>query len=482
MAVTCDPQTLANDARCFARCIPQGGHAAVQTYLLALVANNLAGTSTDPNTLANLASGFRKVDGFQVAIQDYLLCQLVSGCSDPSTLANNARCFSSCIPYGELGAVETYLLAQLSNSLTGSSTDASTLMNLARCFECYSGFWAQIQTYLICQIVNNASSGSGSLIDPPIFNSMTLSADGTTVTASWTATTQPTLVNGTEVWASTDGVTYSLNATVMTPATTYTRPMPPAPAVLYMKLRFTNGASSSAFSAAVLHQPTNTLLTNLVDYWTLDEVGNSNRVDSISPTDGNLQLTSNGSMSNVAGIIDQAASSGGVGTLGRANNRWSITAGDSFTISIWVRILAFAGGFRGICTYYNGVNISYFLWHNNTGDITYTTQPAGGGPQTNNLVVAAPAAGTWYHIVFGYDNATQRSFWQVNAGARSFSNTVGIYAGVGGTLYLFAYTGGGTGPANGYLDEFGWWRRVLTTDEVTTLYNGGSGFGYPNFR
>lgn len=258
MAVTCDPKILANDARCFARCIPQGGHAAIQTYLLALVANNLAGTSTDPNTLANLASGFRKVDGFQVAIQDYLLCQLVSGCSDPSTLANNARCFSSCIPYGELGAVETYLLAQLSNSLTGSTTDPSTLMNLARCFECYSGFWAQIQTYLICQIVNNAGSGGGGggggvVTDTPTLSSLVLSTDGASMTATWTAPVD-TSITGTEVWVSADNVTFLKISTVAGPLLTYTGAGPTAGQVSYVKVRFTNGSNVGPFSG-VLNVP-----------------------------------------------------------------------------------------------------------------------------------------------------------------------------------------------------------------------------------
>ena len=35
---------------------------------------------------------------------------------DPSSLANAARCFSSCIPVGEMQAVITYLLCQLVTS------------------------------------------------------------------------------------------------------------------------------------------------------------------------------------------------------------------------------------------------------------------------------------------------------------------------------------------------------------------------------
>jgi len=34
---------------------------------------------------------------------------------DPSTLANNARCFLDCIPQGEQLAVQNYLLCQIVN-------------------------------------------------------------------------------------------------------------------------------------------------------------------------------------------------------------------------------------------------------------------------------------------------------------------------------------------------------------------------------
>jgi hypothetical protein len=48
----------------------------VQTYLLAQIANALNGTSTDPNTLAQLAVPFLKLEGIQQEVQAFLLCQI----------------------------------------------------------------------------------------------------------------------------------------------------------------------------------------------------------------------------------------------------------------------------------------------------------------------------------------------------------------------------------------------------------------------
>lgn len=78
MPIDCTPQGLATASACFESCIPDGMHWAIQTYLLAQIANTLAGTSTDPGTLANLARCFRCLDGNQAAVQAYLLCQIAT--------------------------------------------------------------------------------------------------------------------------------------------------------------------------------------------------------------------------------------------------------------------------------------------------------------------------------------------------------------------------------------------------------------------
>lgn len=78
MPIDCSPQGLATAAQQFECCVPDGMHQAIQTYLLATIANTLAGTSTDPNTLANLAKCFRCLDGNHGAVQDYLLCAIAT--------------------------------------------------------------------------------------------------------------------------------------------------------------------------------------------------------------------------------------------------------------------------------------------------------------------------------------------------------------------------------------------------------------------
>lgn len=71
---------------------------------------------------------------------------------DPSDLANQARCFDSCIPPGEQLAVQTYLLS----IIAGGSTDPKVLADAAKCFvSCIpEGHQIAVQNYLLCQILN----------------------------------------------------------------------------------------------------------------------------------------------------------------------------------------------------------------------------------------------------------------------------------------------------------------------------------------
>lgn len=77
-------------------------------------------------------------------------------CSNPSALANAARCFEQCIPLGFQPALETYLLAVLA----GASLDPQTLINESNEWCCVYGLEQRIKAYLLCQI---AAAGGASV-------------------------------------------------------------------------------------------------------------------------------------------------------------------------------------------------------------------------------------------------------------------------------------------------------------------------------
>jgi hypothetical protein len=47
------------------------------------------------------------------------------------------------------------------------------------------------------------------------------------------------------------------------------------------------------------------------------------------------------------------------------------------------------------------------------------------------------------------------------------------------TAFQIGARGNGGLPFDGLIDEMGFWKRVLNSDEHAALYNNGSGFAYP---
>lgn len=99
------------------RCgLPWGVQWAIVLNLLCAVAAKRGVTvSCDPTTLANNAECLDKEipDGEKLAAVIYLLAQIAGSTEDPGTLANNATCISAQIPPGTQMAVVISLLCQI---------------------------------------------------------------------------------------------------------------------------------------------------------------------------------------------------------------------------------------------------------------------------------------------------------------------------------------------------------------------------------
>jgi hypothetical protein len=68
---------------------------------------------------------------------------------------------------------------------------------------------------------------------------------------------------------------------------------------------------------------------------------------------------------------------------------------------------------------------------------------------------------------------------QVNNGtADSAAHNLGVFYGTA-PFAIGARDAAAADYWDGLIDEVGFWKRVLTADERTTLYNGGNGLAYP---
>lgn len=228
------------------------------------------------------------------------------------------------------------------------------------------------------------------------------------------------------------------------------------------------------------------LTDNLVSYWALGEAS-GNRADS----HGSNTLADNNTVTSAAGKVGDAAEFAIANSefLNIADNAALSMGSDTpFTIAAWVRATSFAANFSTIVMKDVNATVSsaeYWLFHSAGGGIDtfrFTVSNSGGfGSVDASGTLGTAATATWYYVVAWHDEVADTLNIQINNGSvasASYSGGTRDTAhnfGIGG----YPYAGFGAYNWNGLIDEVGFWKRVLTSDERTSLYNGGAGFAYP---
>lgn len=222
------------------------------------------------------------------------------------------------------------------------------------------------------------------------------------------------------------------------------------------------------------------LYNNLISYWPLHEAS-GNRADLIG---SNNALTPTNTPSGGAGIIENSTvfASASSQRLDIASNATIQTGDVDFTFAFWVLLTS-----KPAAVMYNTIkyaatagNAEYYgYWDNATDRFKFVVNRATDVPQTataNSL--GAPSTATWYFICQWHDANADTVNIEVNAGTTDSTATGGALQAAG----TAALTMGGAatgGYLNGQMCEVGLWKRVLTRQERTWLYNNGEGRTFP---
>jgi hypothetical protein len=215
------------------------------------------------------------------------------------------------------------------------------------------------------------------------------------------------------------------------------------------------------------------LTDNIVAYWTLDEASGS-RADSV----GGNTLTDNNTVTSTTGKINSAAqfTRANSESLSRLDNTDLSTGDIDFTLSFWVNFASQPGteviAMKGDDT---GGTHEYSIFQ--TGStIKFIVQ----NTAANVVVGSGLANATWYHIVAWHDSVNNQIGIALNAGTPvTAAYSGGITDGTAG--FRLGGDNNGTRYLDGLMDEVGFWKRVLTSGERTSLYNGGAGLAYSSF-
>jgi len=226
--------------------------------------------------------------------------------------------------------------------------------------------------------------------------------------------------------------------------------------------------------------PASPLLTDLVAYWKLDEASGNTRVDATDR--GNDLAETGGSVPTAVGHISALASSHGAAgpTLRKTSPAPDLakTVGESITIAGW----AYADGenvsdilFSKSVDNGSGAGLEYYIQV--TGTRKFRVLLADGVSFIDVTSTDSFPTATWFFFLYSYDDTSGDLKVQLNNGTIDTFNKTG--AGRPDTE-TFIFSGIVAGfDWDGRLEGWGIWKRELTTDEKTELYNEGAGKHHP---
>jgi len=231
-----------------------------------------------------------------------------------------------------------------------------------------------------------------------------------------------------------------------------------------------------------------TLTTGLVSYWELEESSGENRIDAHGTND----LTDSTTVASATGKVGNGADFEASNSeyLFRADNP-SLSITTSYSTSFWIKYETTPGSGRySYIAKADGGNgqTSYEVWTNwSTGKLMlFQSDDGSGGTNTEDGVTWSPSTATWYHVVTTYNTATTTAKFYINGSQQGSDVTsfdqASIYDGnkdfnLGCTFVTEAARGNFT---DGIMDQVGLWGKVLTSSEITELYNSGNGLVYEN--
>lgn len=222
----------------------------------------------------------------------------------------------------------------------------------------------------------------------------------------------------------------------------------------------------------------NGLLNNLVAHWNMDEAS-GNRADS----SGSNDLSVVGTTGQGTGLIGNSGTASSTGSGFRRDSWGPVTGSGDRSVFAWVKITNSSSLLYTLFSWGNNANGQRFSIETSSGlDLQLDVQ---GGAYTSTGLTTL-TTNTWYHVGATFSGTTlgDCTLW-VNASSEACTGTRAINTTVSTANEGFWLNGSDAGSIAGFtgieFDEVAVWSSVLTSDQVSDLYNGGSGLPYSSY-
>lgn len=225
------------------------------------------------------------------------------------------------------------------------------------------------------------------------------------------------------------------------------------------------------------------LVDNQVAYWKLEEASGV-RDDAHSTYD----LTDNNTVTSGTGKIgDAALFAEATSEYLSSTTSLGIDMSSYFTYNFWVKITALPDASEVEYLFYwrNGATTDkkgddQIQLYNDAGtqQIYIVRRDSDGSDQQGaNYTLTA---GTWFMLTCTWDGSNHKLY--INGSGTPTITQASTRTGTNTGTDTYFKMGGDPGDnrfVDGMIDEFGVWSRVLTSSEITELYNSGDGLQYP---
>ena len=226
--------------------------------------------------------------------------------------------------------------------------------------------------------------------------------------------------------------------------------------------------------------------TDMIAWWSLDEADNSSaRADSHT---NSLDLTNVNNVSYAAGFggsyLNLYASDFEVGSsmfLERADEALLSTGDIDFTFCCWIKTESQANAMV-IASKHNSTSVrEWMLQYNQSSDrLQFVIYDSGG---TNSGQVSSDEDGdltnaAWHFVVAWHDSVNDLVGIQVDNQTADTAATSGVPSDTAANFRIGARNTTESDFFDGLIDEAVFFKRLLTDDEKTYLYNNGSGRSY----
>ena len=231
----------------------------------------------------------------------------------------------------------------------------------------------------------------------------------------------------------------------------------------------------------------NGLLNNLEAYWKFDEGSGTTVADA---TGNGFDLTDSGTVNIVTGKLGNAKEVLGSGYFTGDGNMFD-NISDKFSCGGWAQFYTLNGTYSdssGSSTYReafrcdDGLANNGILIRNHAGN--FEVRIGNGTGYYGHEDSTGFSANTWYYLFVTYNASTNTFVMYVN-GSAVYTDTGASWGNMlhpgTGTLSIMGQAYNGSERMDGILDEWGLWSRELSSTDIATLYNSGSGLAYSSF-